>query len=67
MKKNWSLENNVYCSEFTVEELIDAIRVFEALKAKYPNNENIADSIELLRNEACNIFGGSIYRDILID
>ena len=61
MKKNWSLENNVYCSEFTIEELIDSIRVFEVLKAKYPNNDTITDSIELLRNEACNIFGGSIY------
>ena len=67
MKKNWSLKNNVYCSEFTVEELIEAIRVFEVLKTKYPNNETITESIELLRNEACNIFGGSIYRDILID
>ena len=64
MKKNWSLENNVYCSEFTVEELIDAIRVFEVLKAKYPNNETITGSIELLRNEACNIFGGSIYSEL---
>ena len=65
MKKNWSLENNVYCSEFTVEELIDAIRVFEVLKTKYPNNEIISDSIEILRNEACNIFGGSIYSDAI--
>ena len=61
--KDWSLNNNVYCSEFTVEELINAIRVFEVLKTKYPNNEIITDSIELLRNEACNIFGGSIYSD----
>jgi hypothetical protein len=65
--KEWSLNNNVYCSEFTVGELIDAIRVFEVLKTKYPNNETIKDSIELLRNEACNIFGGSIYRDISIE
>ena len=66
MKKNWSLKNNVYCSEFTVEELIEAIRVFEVLKTKYPNNETITESIELLRNEACNIFGGSIYGAITI-
>lgn len=65
MKKNWSLENNVYRSEFTVEELIGVIRVFEVLKAKYPNNNTITDSIELLRNEACNIFGGSIYSDTI--
>ena len=64
--KDWSLNNNVYCSEFTVEELIDAIRVFEVLKTKYPNNEIITDSIELLRNEACNIFGGSIYSDQIL-
>ena len=61
--KEWSLKNNVYCSEFTVEDLIHAIRVFEELKIKYPNNETISDSIEILRNEACNIFGGSIYSD----
>jgi hypothetical protein len=34
--------------------------VFESLQEKYPNDDIIATSIDILRNEACNMFGGSI-------
>ena len=63
MESNWSLKNNVYNADFSVDALIDSIRLFEILKNKYPNDELIDGSIEVLRNEICNMFGGSIYFD----
>jgi hypothetical protein len=61
MKKNWSLEKNVYDSNITVSEMVDAIEVFDRLKHKYPNDENIDLAIEILRDEICQMFGGTIY------
>lgn len=61
MESNWSLKNNVFNADFSVDEIINSIRLFEILKNKYPNDELIDGSIEVLRNEICNMFGGSIY------
>lgn len=60
MGKNWSLFKDYYESKFTIESIVNAIHVFESLQDKYPNDDIIATSIEILRNEACNMFGGSI-------
>ena len=62
MNNRWNL-NNVYNSEFTVNELIDSLNVFDRLQKIYPNDENIAISIEILRNEICKMFGGTIFND----
>ena len=59
--KNWSLEKNVYDSNIMVSEMVDAISVFDRLKHKYPNDENIDLAIEILRDEICQMFGGTIY------
>ena len=61
MESNWSLKNNVFNADFSVDDIINSIRLFEILKNKYPNDELIDGSIEVLRNEICNMFGGSIY------
>ena len=63
MELNWNLKNYVYSADLSIDEIVDAIRVFEVLKIKYPNDDIIATSIDILRNEACNMFGGSIYSD----
>ena len=60
MKKNWSLRTDFYKSDLTIEEIVSAIRVFESLQDKYPNDDIIATSIDILREEACKMFGGSI-------
>jgi hypothetical protein len=60
MKSDWNLEKYVYSSDLSIHEIIEAIRVLEVLKTKYPKDEIIATSIDILRNEACNMFGGSI-------
>lgn len=61
MENKWNLKQYVYNADISVEEMINTIRVFEILKEKYPNDELIDDAIEILRNEICNMFGGTIY------
>ena len=63
MKKNWSLRTDFYKSDLSVEEIVSAIHVFESLQDKYPNDDIIATSIDILREEACKMFGGSICRE----
>ena len=63
MVNNWNLKSYVYNADLSVSEMINAIQVFETLKAKYPNDETIAGAIEILRDEICMMFGGSIYDD----
>ena len=63
MKIKWSLEKNVYSSEISLDDMVRSIRVFELLKNKYPNDELIDGAIEVLRDEICKMFGGTIYND----
>ena len=63
MKKKWSLRTDFYKSDLSIEEIVGAIHVFESLQDKYPNDDIIATSIDILREEACNMFGGSICRE----
>ena len=63
MKGDWNLRKDVLNAELTVSEMVDAIGVFEVLKNKYPNDDIIASAIEILRDEICKMFGGTIYDD----
>ena len=59
----WNLKRDLYDAELTVDELVNAIYVFDRLQSKYPNDEIVATAIEILRDEVCQMFGGSIYND----
>lgn len=63
MVNNWNLKTNVYAADLSVDAMTDAIEVFEVLKTKYPNDENVVTAIEILRNEICMMYGGSIFFD----
>lgn len=63
MKKNWNLKSYVYNADLSVEEMTNAIHVFEVLQVKYPNDEFVDSAIDILRNEICMMYGGSIYDD----
>jgi hypothetical protein len=63
MEQNWNLEDNVFKSDLNIDDVVTAIGVFEVLKKKYPNDEIVSDAIEILRDEICQIFGGSIYNN----
>ena len=59
----WNLKRDLYDAELTVDELVNAIYVFDRLQSKYPNDDIVATAIEILRDEVCQMFGGSIYND----
>lgn len=60
MKGDWNLKTYVYNSDLTVDEMTNAIHVFEVLHVKYPNDEFVVGAIEILRDEICKMYGGSI-------
>lgn len=57
----WNLRSDVFESTLSIDDIVNAIYVFERLKFKYPNDDNITFSIKLLREEICKMFGGTIY------
>lgn len=63
MENKWNLEKYVYSSEISLDDMVCSIKVFEVLKNKYPNDELIDGAIEVLREEVCRMFGGTIYID----
>lgn len=63
MERKWCLDKDVFGAQLTVDEMVNAINVFEVLKKKYPNDDIIDTAIEILREEICLMFGGSIYND----
>lgn len=58
-KQKWSVEELEKC-DFQVEELIFCLHVIDRFKKKYPNDEIPANMDELIRDEICRIFGGSL-------
>ena len=56
--KEWSL-NNVYENEFTVDSLVKTLEVLDTFKRKYPNDETIRDFEDIVREEICQMFGGT--------
>ena len=56
--KTWSI-NNVYKNEFTIDSLMTTLEVLDIFKRKYPNDETIQNFEDIIREEICQIFGGT--------
>lgn len=56
--KTWSI-NNVYKNEFTIDSLMTTLEVLNIFKRKYPNDETIQNFEDIVREEICQIFGGT--------
>ena len=57
-EKTWSI-NNVYKNEFTIDSLMTTLEVLDIFKRKYPNDETIQNFEDIVREEICQIFGGT--------
>ena len=57
-KREWSVEN-LYKTEFTLDSLIETLQVLDIFKRKYPNDQTIKDFEEIVREEICQMFGGT--------
>ncbi len=58
-EKKWSVRD-LYETEFTLDSLVDTLQVLDIFKRKYPNDETIQDFEEIVRDEICQLFGGTI-------
>ena len=56
--KTWSI-NKVYKNEFTIDSLMTTLEVLDIFKRKYPNDETIQNFEDIVREEICQIFGGT--------
>ena len=56
--KTWSI-NNIYKNEFTIDSLMTTLEVVNIFKRKYPNDETIQNFEDIVREEICQIFGGT--------
>ena len=56
--KTWSIKN-VYKNEFTIDSLMTTLEVLNIFKRKYPNDETIWNFEDIVREEICQIFGGT--------
>ena len=50
----------VYQNEFTLDSLLKTLEVIDTFKRKYPNDETIKRFENIVRNEICMMFGGSL-------
>ena len=50
-------------SEFTIDELINVLAVIDKFKRKYPNDDIPVSMEDVVREEICNIFGGTTLED----
>lgn len=54
----WSFDN-VHKNDFTIDSLVRTLEVLDTFKRKYPNDETIRDFEDIVREEICQMFGGS--------
>ena len=61
-ERKWSIDN-VYKNEFTMDSLMSTLQVVDIFRRKYPNDDIIEGFEEILREEICMMFGGSLYKE----
>ena len=58
-KRKWNIKD-IYSTEFTLDSLVRTLDVIDIFKRKYPNDETVQDFEDIVRDEICRLFGGSI-------
>lgn len=58
-ERKWNIKD-VYASEFTLDGLVKTLDVIDIFKRKYPNDETVQNFEDIVRDEICQLFGGSI-------
>ena len=57
-ERKWNIQD-VYASEFTLDGLVKTLDVIDIFKRKYPNDETVQDFEDIVRDEICQLFGGT--------
>ena len=58
IKRKWNIKD-VYASEFTLDGLVKTLDVIDIFKRKYPNDETVQNFEDIVRDEICQLFGGT--------
>lgn len=58
-KRKWNIKD-IYATEFTLDSLVRTLEVIDIFKRKYPNDDTVQDFEDIVRDEICQLFGGSI-------
>ena len=58
-KRKWNIKD-IYATEFTLDSLVRTLEVIDMFKRKYPNDDTVQDFEDIVRDEICQLFGGSI-------
>lgn len=58
-KRKWNIKD-IYATEFTLDSLVRTLEVIDIFKRKYPNDDIVQDFEDIVRDEICQLFGGSI-------
>lgn len=57
-KRKWNIQD-VYASEFTLDGLVKTLDIIDIFKRKYPNDETVQNFEDIVRDEICQLFGGT--------
>ena len=57
-KRKWNIKD-VYTSEFTLDGLVKTLDIIDIFKRKYPNDETVQNFEDIVRDEICQLFGGT--------
>ena len=57
-KRKWNIKD-VYASEFTLDGLVKTLDIIDIFKRKYPNDETVQNFEDIVRDEICQLFGGT--------
>ena len=57
-ERKWNIQD-VYASEFTLDGLVKTLDVIDIFKRKYPNDETVQNFEDIVRDEICQLFGGT--------
>ena len=56
--RKWNIKD-VYASEFTLDGLVKTLDIIDIFKRKYPNDETVQNFEDIVRDEICQLFGGT--------
>ena len=57
-ERKWNIQD-VYATEFSLDELVRTLEVIDIFKRKYPNDETVQNFEDIVRDEICQLFGGT--------
>ena len=58
-KQKWTREQ-IYSGVVSLESLVQSLETMCLLQDKYPNDDYVDAAIEIIREEICKLFGGTI-------